>query len=251
MSVLKSDFSDPVRAPLVILFVETRGFTRISEILEPAVVIARLSEFFALVTGAVERYDGVVIDILNDNLIAAFDGDGDSMRAVQAAQDIQRKFTALEESWSQQYGIRALPTLILADASVVEASPSRNSELFYAAVGGYGAIGVIVEVELDLAENTRVERTDVKLAASDYARWFRDKGLGALVQGLTVVEAFARHTGADVLATDHRLVGQERARRSGRQEQIGHAAASSAPCTFRCTNAPISARCGAMPRRSR
>ena len=100
MSALKSDFSVPVRAPLVVLFVETRGFTRISEILEPAVVIARLSEFFALVTGAVERYDGVVIDILNDDLIAAFDGEGDSMRAVQAAQDSTAaisEFTSFEQ----------------------------------------------------------------------------------------------------------------------------------------------------------
>lgn len=129
MSALKSDFSVPVRAPLVVLFVETRGFTRISEILEPAVVIARLSEFFSLVTEAVERYDGAVIDVLNDNLIAAFDGDGDSMRAVQAAQDIQRKFTALEESWSQQYGIRAATSMGLHSGTAVVglASGGKNA----------------------------------------------------------------------------------------------------------------------------
>jgi len=119
MSALKSDFSVPVRAPLVILFVETRGFTRISEMLEPAVVIARLSEFFALVTEAVERYEGVVVDILNDNLIAAFEGGGDSMRAVQAAQDIQRKFTALEEFWSLEYGIRAATSMGLHSGTAV------------------------------------------------------------------------------------------------------------------------------------
>jgi len=119
MSALKSDFSVPVRAPLVILFVETRGFTRISEMLEPAVVIARLSEFFALVTEAVERNEGIVVDILNDNLIAAFDGEGDSIRAVQAAQDIQRKFTALEESWSLEYGIRAATSMGLHSGTAV------------------------------------------------------------------------------------------------------------------------------------
>jgi FAD/FMN-containing dehydrogenase len=69
--------------------------------------------------------------------------------------------------------VRALK-LVLADASVVEASPSHRPDLFYAAVGGYGAIGIIVEVELDLAENTRVERSDVKLDAREYARWFRE-----------------------------------------------------------------------------
>jgi FAD/FMN-containing dehydrogenase len=42
-------------------------------------------------------------------------------------------------------------TLVLADGSVVSASPSHRPELFYAAVGGYGAIGVIAHVTLDVA----------------------------------------------------------------------------------------------------
>lgn len=111
MSALQSDFSVAIRAPLVILFVETRGFTRISEMLEPEVVIGRLSEFFTLVTAAVERYQGVVTDVVNDNLIAAFEGENDAMRAVQAAQDIQRKFTVVEESWQRDYGIRAATSM--------------------------------------------------------------------------------------------------------------------------------------------
>jgi adenylate cyclase len=111
MSALQSDFSVAVRVPLVILFVETRGFTRISEMLEPQVVIARLSEFFALATAAVEHHQGVVIDVVNDNLIAAFDGENDAVRAVKTAQDIQRKFTVVEESWRQEYGIRAATSM--------------------------------------------------------------------------------------------------------------------------------------------
>ena len=111
MSVLRSDFSVPSRTPLVILFVETRGFTRISEILDPSVVIERLSEFFALVSGAVEQYEGVVIDVVNDTLIAGFDGEVHAVRAVQTAQDIQRKFTVVEESWQAEYGIRAATSM--------------------------------------------------------------------------------------------------------------------------------------------
>jgi adenylate cyclase len=119
MTALQSDFSFAVRAPLVILFVETRGFTRISEMLEPEVVIARLSEFFQLVNAAVAQYQGIVIDIVNDNLIAAFDGDRDAVRAVQAAQDIQRKFTLVEESWHRDYGIRAATSMGLHAGSAV------------------------------------------------------------------------------------------------------------------------------------
>jgi len=127
MSALHCDFSTAVRTPLVVLFVETRGFTRISEMLEPDVVIARLSEFFALVNACVEAYQGVVIDIVNDNLIAAFDGEGDAVRAVQAAQDIQKKFTVVEESWQQQYGIRAATSMgIHSGTAVIGLAPGST-----------------------------------------------------------------------------------------------------------------------------
>jgi FAD/FMN-containing dehydrogenase len=64
--------------------------------------------------------------------------------------------------------------LVLASGEVVEASPKHNAEIFYGVVGGYGALGVIVEAELELAENKRVERSDVKLARTAYAAYFRD-----------------------------------------------------------------------------
>ena len=66
-------------------------------------------------------------------------------------------------------------TIVLADGSLVEASPAANAELFYGAIGGYGALGVIVEAELELAENKRVERVAVKLPVSEYHAHFRSK----------------------------------------------------------------------------
>lgn len=63
--------------------------------------------------------------------------------------------------------------LVLASAELVEASPTQNSELFYGAIGGYGGLGVIVEAELDLADNRRVQRVQRKMPASEYAAWFR------------------------------------------------------------------------------
>ena len=41
---------------------------------------------------------------------------------------------------------------------VVEADRKQNTELLRARIGGYGAIGVITEVELDLDDNTKMER---------------------------------------------------------------------------------------------
>ena len=99
--------SGPERIPVVILFAETRGFTRTSDMLEPAVVLARISEFFALVQTAIERHGGTVRNVLNDNLVASFSGKAGAQQAVEAAQDIQREFAVFEESWERDYGLRA------------------------------------------------------------------------------------------------------------------------------------------------
>lgn len=63
--------------------------------------------------------------------------------------------------------------IVLPDGSVVEASPAENTELFYGAIGGYGGLGVITEVTLELTDNIRVRRHDAQLAAADYPQWFQ------------------------------------------------------------------------------
>lgn len=68
--------------------------------------------------------------------------------------------------------VRSL-SLVLASGERVEASPAANAELFYGAIGGYGALGVIVEAELALVPNTRVRLEARKLATADYAAHFR------------------------------------------------------------------------------
>jgi FAD/FMN-containing dehydrogenase/SAM-dependent methyltransferase len=67
--------------------------------------------------------------------------------------------------------VRAI-TLVLADAQVVNATPTENATLFNAAIGGYGGVGIITEVELDLAPNTRVERSDKTMRTAQYKAWF-------------------------------------------------------------------------------
>jgi FAD/FMN-containing dehydrogenase len=68
--------------------------------------------------------------------------------------------------------------LVLHDGTAVEANREQNAELFFGAVGGYGALGVVVEVELDLDDNKRVERLDKVMPLEDYWSHFRDQVRG-------------------------------------------------------------------------
>lgn len=73
--------------------------------------------------------------------------------------------------------VRALQ-LVLADGSVREVSRSAHPELFRAAIGGYGAIGVITEIELDLTVNCRIERVATPVSLDAYPGYFLRSVLG-------------------------------------------------------------------------
>jgi FAD/FMN-containing dehydrogenase len=62
--------------------------------------------------------------------------------------------------------------LVLADGRVVNASREENPSLFFAAIGGYGGIGVITEVTLELAVNEKVGRQTKTMPISKYREHF-------------------------------------------------------------------------------
>ena len=102
-----NEIEKPERTPAVILFAEMRGFTGVSDMLDPAVVIARVGEFVSLVWKAVEANEGAVADILSDTLMATFTGQDDAQHAISAAEEIQTSFAALADQWHRDFGIRA------------------------------------------------------------------------------------------------------------------------------------------------
>lgn len=101
------DLPAPARLPVVILYAETRGFTRTSAMLEPGVVLQQAGVFFDLARTVVSRNGGIVRSLLNDTLMASFTGDSRAQQALQTAQELQRDFDAIEESWAGNFGIRA------------------------------------------------------------------------------------------------------------------------------------------------
>jgi FAD/FMN-containing dehydrogenase len=67
--------------------------------------------------------------------------------------------------------VRALQ-LLLPDGRLVEASRTENNDLFRAVIGGYGGLGIVTEVELDLEDNCRIERRVKKISIDEYPEWF-------------------------------------------------------------------------------
>lgn len=78
--------------------------------------------------------------------------------------------------------------VLTADGRVQKASRTENSDLFHAAVGGYGAVGVIVEAELDLVPNVKLKR--------EFKEFTRPQG-GSLK---AAVEQLVEHFKTEVIA---------------------------------------------------
>jgi FAD/FMN-containing dehydrogenase len=67
--------------------------------------------------------------------------------------------------------VRSLDVL-LASGELVHTSPTENSELFFACVGCYNAVAIIVNAELELEDNVAVRRSQKKIKRSVYKNYF-------------------------------------------------------------------------------
>jgi adenylate cyclase len=98
----------------VLLYAELRNFTRMSEVLEPSVVLKLAGEFFSLAAQAVIARGGEVVSVQNDSVLAAFSTGRPTHFAAQAlesARHVQQHFQPVGERWRTAYGFPAAVAL--------------------------------------------------------------------------------------------------------------------------------------------
>jgi class 3 adenylate cyclase len=97
------------RQEAVILFADLRGFTAMSEKLQPKQVVALLNEFFTMLTEVGYRYDGTIFNMAGDCLLIGFGvpffQENSAIRALHAAADMRNEFKQLCHSWQQVYNV--------------------------------------------------------------------------------------------------------------------------------------------------
>ena len=71
------------------------------------------------------------------------------------------------------HSVRAID-LVTANGEKIHASRTENPEIFFGAIGGYGGLGVIVEVELNLDTNEPLERTVERFPVGDFPQYYQD-----------------------------------------------------------------------------
>ena len=111
-------------------------------------------------------------------VITALDPVGLSPKVMQSNADfgVASTFSVNAHGWPMPFGpmgstVRSVQ-MMLADGSLVTASRSENADLFGAAMGGYGLIGLITELEVEAVPNQLLEPTFETMPASDFAAAF-------------------------------------------------------------------------------
>lgn len=93
---------------VAVLFVDIRGFTTISEQLNPKEVVEILNEYLSLTTSCILEYNGMLDKFIGDAAMAVFnapfDLDDYIFKAVCAAWDMKTRAGVLEEKFRERFG---------------------------------------------------------------------------------------------------------------------------------------------------
>ena len=96
---------------LTILMSDLRGFTTISERMDPADLIALLNHYLEEMTGAIQKYGGTIIEFIGDGILAIYGApdhcEDHATKAVAAAIEMQKKMDDVNK-WNEK---RSYPIL--------------------------------------------------------------------------------------------------------------------------------------------
>ncbi|SIO17271.1 FAD/FMN-containing dehydrogenase [Vannielia litorea] len=112
-------------------------------------------------------------------VIAALDPAGFGPAVMQSNSDfgLAATFSVNAHGWPVPYGpmgstVREV-TMVLPDGELVTASRTENAELFAMAMGGYGLVGLITEMVVDMVPNQRLVPSFRRMEAEAFAPAFR------------------------------------------------------------------------------
>jgi adenylate cyclase len=100
----------PTEREVAVLFADMRGFTSLTERMDPKILIERvLNRYFTAMTEALYAHDGTIDKFLGDGIIGVFGSPitrpDDPQRALLSAVEMQRAFAKLNAEWQSELGM--------------------------------------------------------------------------------------------------------------------------------------------------
>jgi len=100
----EENFMEMERRELTVLFADLRGFTRITQELEPRVLQEMINEFLSAMVACIDQFGGTVDKFVGDEVMAMFGAPiqvpDHSLRGLLAAVEMREAHRRLQERWS-------------------------------------------------------------------------------------------------------------------------------------------------------
>lgn len=127
------------RKEVTILFADLRGFTALSERLEPEEIVRLLNDYFGAMTEEIFRYEGTLDKYIGDGIMAVF-GDPQwqpdhSERAFRAALAMQERMRGLHAYWESQGREHTGMGIGVSTGHAIVGNTGSPSRMEYTAVG--------------------------------------------------------------------------------------------------------------------
>jgi class 3 adenylate cyclase len=150
-----------------VLFSDIRGFTTLSEQLQPEQVAEMLREYLSAMTEIVFRYEGTVDKYVGDCVMALYNAPLEdpehAVKAVRTALEFQERTLALSARWEQKLGITIRNGVGINTGEAVVGTLGSKQRLEYTAIGDTINLGARLE------SLTKDYTTNIIISESTYA----------------------------------------------------------------------------------
>lgn len=143
---------------VVVMFCDIRGFTPISEELQPREVVSLLNEYYAVMTEIILKYEGTVNQFTGDEIFSSFGAMVNSPRkelnAVRCALDMVAALPKLNETYRNKFGKTVQIGIGINAGPVVAGNLGSKAKLSYAITGDTVNTGKRIESLTKGGQNT-------------------------------------------------------------------------------------------------
>ncbi len=123
------------RKELTMFFSDIRGFTAMSEKIDPQDVVNILNEYLDIQTNIIHDFHGDIDKFVGDEIVAIFDGDEMCLNAIKAACEIQKKLKQMNKERNKQ-GLSTIHIGIgINTGEVVRGSIGSHDRMDYTVIG--------------------------------------------------------------------------------------------------------------------
>ncbi|MFH2010888.1 MAG: adenylate/guanylate cyclase domain-containing protein [bacterium] len=163
LTSLQEDFLEMKRCEITMLYVDLRGFTRLSQTLPLPTLQSMMHHYFDQMQGAVERHGGTVGQFVGDEVVALFGAplwhDDHALRALLTAVDMGDAHGRTMDEWRDRGWPQPGIGIGISTGEVAVGNMGTQSHMYYTALGYWMNLGARLCAAAEAGEILTIPQT--------------------------------------------------------------------------------------------